>query len=376
MEPQIFISQSALLHNLSLVTQGCVGTKIVAVIKANAYGHSMLDVARILSKRIAFLGVSTLEEAMFLKNNGIEDKILIQQGFSTYQELEEIAYNNFHFTIFHNHQIELIKKLSNAFKATNTFNLHPWLKVNTGMCRLGIEPEVLPSHLQFFKKLGCSIRIMSHMSCQDTPEHPLNQIQIERFYHIAQSYSGHEYSLFNSSAPFCARDNFFDYVRIGIALYGISPLQNKTSAELGLQPVMRFYGQIISIDERKCGEYIGYCATHQLSPEQTHSMHRLGGDGAEKRKIATVAVGYSHGYPAINCGYVLLGYNKAKCQIVGKVSMNMLTIDVTHILDAQIGAQVCLWGAEELLVEHVERFSGQSRWVTVTKANAPIVITE
>ena len=320
------IDFNALKHNLSVVRQFSSNAKIVAVIKANAYGHGMLAVADYLMNSVDAFAVACLQEAEYLRGKGVQAPLVILQGFHSEDQLKKCFELDLE-PVCHQHwQVDLL------LHAKASKSLKVWLKVDTGMHRLGIsaeEAEIIYQRLSTSDAVT-SVYLMSHFANADEPEHPSNNQQLLAF-NKAEEELGTEASLANSAAILSMPEAIKDWVRPGIMLYGASPMANKSAAELGLKPVMKLHSKVIAINSLKSGESVGY-----------------GSMWASKRDclIAVIAVGYGDGYPRHAQSGTPVLINKEICPLVGRVSMDMITVDITDMQNpAAIGDDVELWGS-------------------------------
>jgi alanine racemase len=319
------LSISNLHHNLDIIKAQAPQAQIIAMVKANAYGHGLIETATHLQSHVALLGVACLDEALILRNNGITTPILLIEGIFSATELTIAATHNCH-VVFHNHsQLDWLKttRLSGPIAA--------WLKINTGMNRLGFAPSEADAHYKTLKESGQTqgpVRLMSHMACADEGNHPLNHKQTEVFGHLTRTIQT-DYSLCNSAALFTFPAHQYHYVRPGIALYGASPFTHTSAADLGLKPVMTLKSQIIATHIANPNNTLGYGATHTCHNDTP---------------IGLIAAGYGDGYPrSLKPGaHVLI--NKVSCPIIGRVSMDMMAIDLTNCPTVCVGENVILWG--------------------------------
>ncbi len=325
-----FISQSALKHNLEIARKNAPQSKIIAVIKADAYGHGVQNVIYALEKADMF-AVSKLTEAREVRQ--LSNKpILILSGFHTQDNLKEIAHYQHHLVV---HHISQSKYLFN-FKQP----LHIWLKIETGMHRLGLAKNDLKNLLEKSQKHP-HIRIealMSHLSSADeiknTNKQNISLIQLKKLIQLAPK--NLPKSLANSAAILDFKVAHLDYVRAGIMLYGISPFHN---IHPDLKPVMTLSAPIIATKILAKGDKVGYGQTYS-APNKTH--------------IAIIAIGYADGYPrsAQNGTPVLI--NSCLCSLIGRVSMDLICVDLKNT-KASVGDEAVLWGkglAAEIIAKH------------------------
>lgn len=321
------ISQSALAHNLSVVRIHAPQSKVVGMVKANAYGHHLDLITPLFAADI--LAVSELSEARRLRSL-TQKPILLLPGVFTKKDLQEALLLNCHLTFHDLTQLEVLMSSKHPIKL--------WIKVDTGMHRLGISSDSLKSVLDQLKnhkhiQIEC---IMSHFSCADEPTHPKNTQQLDTFNQLDTQ--GFYRSMANSASIISRTKSHFDYVRPGIMLYGASPF---SKVDKQLMPVMELSAPILSIKVVKAGESVGYGATWQAEKDT---------------RIAIVGIGYGDGYPrhAKNGTPILINNNL--CALAGRVSMDLICVDIKET-DAQIGDRAILWGNDQLHVETVASHS-------------------
>ena len=359
------ISQQALLNNLALVKSIAPHSQLVCVIKANAYGHGMLNVAQILQSQSDYFSVARLHEALELREQGIHLPIVLLEGVFSIDEYQLCLQKQLVPVINSWNQIEQLREFYQlTAQEKRVKKLCYWLKIDTGMHRLGLSYNQLT---QLYEKIPNWFRgnspqtIMSHFACADEPEHDLNSVQKKQFAQVIKYFESElepeseiTYSMANSAAIIAFPETHFDQVRPGIMLYGVTPfaqnimLENSQIQSLVKQllPVMTLSSKIIDIKSIAQGECVGYgsrwcCAKNTI--------------------LAVVAIGYGDGYPRhANNGTPVLVHGR-EVPLVGRVSMDMITIDVTRLIEqnieVKIGDDVILWG-NGLPIEHVAEKSG------------------
>jgi alanine racemase len=338
------LSAQNLLHNLSVIRQQAPHAKIIAMVKANAYGHGLRSVSRRLESEVDLLGVASIDEALALRQTGIKTPVLLMEGVFTENELEEAARENFH-VVFHNR--EQLQWLNN-----NSQKIHAWLKVDTGMGRLGfdlVEAEKIYQQLVQHPNVEKPVRIISHFACADEPEHLLNQRQIKLFEAFILRLET-EYSLCNTAGIFTFPEQHYDFVRPGISLYGASPFDNKTGLDLGLKPVMTLQTKLIAVKKQSKGSFLGYGARF-VCPEDM--------------LVGVAACGYGDGYPRSAKDGTPVLLNGIRTQVLGRISMDMMAIDLRSCPAAKIDDPVILWG-DGLPIEEVARFTDQVSYDLLT----------
>lgn len=321
-----YIDPAALRHNLSRVRDYAPHSRVVAMVKADAYGHGLLEVAAQLADEADALGVACVPEALALRQAGLGGRILVTQGFKTERELRHAAQQGLDVVVHETHQLALLER------ARLTALPSLWLKLDTGMHRLGFPPERVGEAYAALRRLS-GLRglpgLISHFACADEPNHPLNAIQLRRFEAMAAELRPSERSLSNSAAVLSQPAAHLDWVRPGIMLYGSSPFARPSAVDLDLHPVMSLRAPLIAIKPQRRGESIGYGATY-VCPQDM--------------QVGIVAIGYGDGYPRHAGTGTPVALNGQRAALVGRVSMDMLAIDLREVT-ARVGAEVELWGA-------------------------------
>lgn len=325
-----FINLSALQSNYAQVRKFAPGRKVMAMIKSNAYGHGLIEVAQALSDADAF-GVACFSEAIALRKAGITKPIVLMRGFTSATELLWCLDANLEVVIHDVNQLNILSQVNLVSP------LSVWFKIDTGMRRLGFLPEQVEAAYQQLKNnKWLKIKgVMTHFSSSDDLSKRSVQKQLALFLAIAEDMSEPK-SLANSGAIINCPETHGDWVRPGIMLYGVSPIADKTGVDYGLKPVMTLRSKLISVKNIGKGDKVGYGENWQC-PMDT--------------RLGVVAIGYGDGYPrnAVNKTPVLV--NDCLCELIGRVSMDMIAVDLKNI-KAKVGDQVTLWG-DGLPVEHV-----------------------
>jgi alanine racemase len=310
----------------------------MAMVKANGYGCGLSSVVPVLGEEADWLGVACLEEAIVVRRLSACDCILMQGVFSA-AELHDVALLGFHIVVHHRAQLEwlLTTPLSSSIRV--------WVKVNTGMQRLGfLPPDVngVISALQACPWVQDEIGVLTHLACADEPLHPQNQAQLDQFNQLLLPKGNYRRSLSNSALILSRPDCRQDVVRPGVMLYGVSPFSGQDGSAWGLKPVMRFVSALSVVFTCPAGVSVGYGATWQC---------------AKPTRIGVVAVGYGDGYPRHIGSGTPTWVNGTIAPIVGRVSMDMLTVDLTDCPDACEGDVVELWGPH-IPVERIAEKAG------------------
>ncbi len=341
MSPRVeaLISLSALRHNLQCVRQAAPGCHVVAAIKANGYGHGLVEVASALGDA-DYLGVACLDEALHLRNAGIRSPILLLEGVLAAQELVQIQEHDLAIVVHQQNQIDWLK----TFVAKQNRPFEVWLKIDTGMHRLGFDPALAAhAHAQLcaIPAVAALKVVMSHLANADDRTDGKTDQQIRCFQQTLSEWDLPR-SLANSAAILAWPEAHGQWVRPGIMLYGVSPLQGQVGLDHDLRPVMTLSSRLIAAKQVAAGETVGYGGTW-CCPEDM--------------LVGVVAVGYGDGYPrhASNGTPVLV--NGRRVPLIGRVSMDMITVDLRSQPLAAAGDSVVLWG-EGLPVEEIAQAAG------------------
>jgi len=313
---------TALEHNFQQVRRLAPTSKIMPVIKANAYGHGMLRVAKALVHADGF-AVAQISEAIELREQGIDKPVTVFQGFDNAEQLELCFNYRLQPAISQLWQIDLLEQKSVAGK------LDIWLKINTGMGRLGLRVEEVGRAWQRCQDINNinSVGLMTHFANADQAEHASNTEQVDCFNRLSQSLPG-ETSVSNSAGIINQLLIEQDWVRPGLMLYGASPLVGVSAKALDLKPVMKVEASIIAINQLRQGEHVGY-GYEWCCPEDM--------------PVGIVNIGYGDGYPRHAAEGTPVWVNQQPGRLIGRVSMDSIAIDLRGI-KAHCGDRVELWG--------------------------------
>ncbi len=320
------IKLSALQHNLQRARQAAPNSKVIAVIKANAYGHGMTIVAHALNDADAF-AVASIEEAINLRESGIHQPIILLEGFFDEDDLLLLQAYSLEPVIHSPHQIELLEKTS------LTYAFDVWLKIDTGMHRLGFPPMEVKKAYASLKDCDAveTIHAMTHFSSADDQESLSTPYQISLFNKTIEEVGiTSSLSLANSAGILGFPQSHADWIRPGIMLYGASPFVDDDIESQLLEPVMNLVSELISVREVLRGESVGY-----------------GGEWTcpETMLVGVVACGYGDGYPRHAPEGTPVLVNGQRVPLIGRVSMDMITVDLRGC-KASVGDRVQLWGDE------------------------------
>jgi len=324
------IDLAALRHNYRLARE-LGGAKALAVIKADAYGHGAVQCAQALQSEADGFAVACIEEALELREAGIDKPILLLEGFFAAAELELIQKYNLCCVLHAAWQVEAV--LQTPLKQP----LNLWLKLDSGMHRVGLAPEDYRSAWQQLAASGKAARLtkMSHFARADEPDCARSREQFETFAQATEGLAG-EVSLHNSPATLAWSELKSDWVRAGIMLYGATPFAQAQAQAARLQPVMTLESKIISVRELPKGEPVGYGGRF-VSDKPT--------------RVGVVALGYADGYPRHAPDGTPVAIDGHISRLIGRVSMDMLTVDLTDLPQAGLGSRVELWGKQVLASE-------------------------
>lgn len=333
------IDLAAIQHNLRAVRRFAPRSKVMAAVKADGYGHGAVAVARALeSAAVDALAVACLEEAMALRQGRImETPIALLEGVISGEEAAQAVYAQLQVVVHDHWQIELLHQLG------PTAQVSVWFKLDSGMHRLGFPLADVPK-LQAALKAHAGWKLqgwMTHLACADETGNAFTREQIARFDAALKDVSGPR-SIGNSAGLIAWPEARADWVRPGLMLYGASPLPDRSAAQLGLKPAMTLESRLIAIREYARGEGIGYGQLYRCP---------------ENMKIGVVSVGYADGvHRSLGAGTPLLVHGR-RVPLVGRVSMDMISVDLREVPQAQVGDVVRLWG-EGLPVEEIAQHAG------------------
>ena len=348
---QARIDLTALERNLHAARR-LTSARIMAVIKANAYGHGLLRSAEALQAAEGF-ALLDVGDAVRLREAGFRQTLLLLEGVFTADTMPLLAEYDIATVLHSPHQLAML----DAYPRRGSLSL--WLKINTGMNRLGFAPHEAPAVMAQLKAHSAvrDVTLMTHFASADEAEGV--SVQLERFNTLAASFSMPR-SLANSAALLRYPATHGDWVRPGIMLYGSSPFAETSPQELGLRPVMTLTSEIISVREIQSGEQVGY-----------GGMFR-----ADRRmRVGVVACGYADGYPRHATSGTPILVNGQRTRTLGRVSMDMLSVDLSALPNAEVGSRVTLWG-EGMPVDEVAQAAGTISYelLCALAARVPIVV--
>lgn len=330
------IDLDALRHNLKKVREYAPGARIMAAVKANAYGHGAVEIAHALVDADA-LAVASLPEALELRSVGIAKPIVLLGGVLDAEELRAAIALDLQLVVHDFRQLALIESEAAAQTAA------VWIKLDTGMHRLGFALDALAEAGRRLSALP-GLRLqgwMTHFACADEPENPYTRRQMETFRQAVEGRLGAR-SLANSAGIIAWPDSHADWVRPGIMLYGASPLTGRSAEALGLRPVMSLCCRLLSIRELPAGEPIGYGGSWTTP---------------ERMRVGVISIGYGDGYPRQMPNGTPVLIRGRVAPIAGRVSMDLVTVDLRGIEHVREGDEALLWG-EGLPADEIARAAG------------------
>lgn len=330
------IDPAAIAHNLERVRAHAPDSRIMAVVKADAYGHR-IDLCLPALEKADMLAVATIEEARAIRRLGSGLPVLLLEGVNDHGDLAVAADLGLELTVHHAHQLEALERFGRSPAA------RLWLKIDTGMHRLGVPVEAAADMHRRLRSLAGveQVNLVSHFACAEDPSHPLNALQMARFRHATEGLDG-ERCLANSAGLINLPESRLEWVRAGLVLYGISPLPGQPGPDLGLEPAMTLTAELMAVNHVASGESIGYGARFTADGDMT---------------VGVASIGYGDGYPRSMTDGAPVLVNGRACRMCGRVSMDMITIDLAGCPNASVGDEVVLWG-RGLPIETVAESAG------------------
>ena len=324
--PRIHVDLAALKHNLAVVRRHTPGGRVMAVVKADAYGHGALVVAQSLAAEVEALAVARLDEALRLRAGGIRTPIAVLEGIFDTDGLQLAAQLGLDLIVHDALQVDLLERTSLPGR------VRIWLKVDTGMGRLGVDVHAagaLWQRLTDCPAVAPPVGWMTHLAHARRGECPETDHQLALFA-IASAGSGAPRNIANSAGILAWPRKHADWVRPGVMLYGVSPFAGEEGADCGLRPVMSLCSELIAVKALDAGDAVGYGGTWR-TPRAT--------------RLGVVAAGYGDGYPRTLPSGTPVWVNGRPVPLVGRVSMDLLTFDLGPNAADVVGSPVVLWGA-------------------------------
>ncbi len=336
-----FVDVAALRHNLRQVRLAAPDSRVMAVIKANAYGHGIVPAAKALADADGF-AVARIGEGLALRAAGLTNRILLLEGVFSADQLAAAAQARFELMVHSFEQLELLEALTGDAQVT------AWIKIDSGMNRLGFrldEFRAAYGRLQRNARVHADPTLVTHLASADERSDPKTRQQLDAFAAATAGLAGAR-SIANSAGVLAWPTARADWVRPGLMLYGVSPFANGTGAELGLRPAMTLRTAVIAVKDVRAGETVGYGGAWTA---------------ARDTRMAVVAAGYGDGYPRGSSAGTPVQIGGSRAPLIGRVSMDMITVDVTDLPPVAVGDPVVLWGSE-IPVEEVAAHAGAIAW--------------
>ena len=340
MRPAVYavLNLDAVQHNFQRVRYYAPEAKIMAVIKANGYGHGLLRIADALQAVDAF-AVARVDEGIRLRKAGIKNRIAVLEGFTCAEELDELLRYQLDPVVHSFTQVDIFESRTEQDLCTI------WLKFDTGMNRLGFKANEFNAAYQRLNQ--CSIirqpiSLMTHLANADDKQDPTTLKQISLFNETLSALTPlvelkNERSIANSAGIIAWKEALTDWVRPGVMLYGISPFSDSTGEQLGLKPIMSLHSRLIAVKPIAKGDKVGYAGSWICEKSTT---------------LGVVAIGYGDGYPRYAKAGTPVLVNEQRVPLIGRVSMDMITVDLETQPNAKPGDSVTLWG-DGLPVEEI-----------------------
>ncbi|QJD30354.1 alanine racemase [Methylococcus geothermalis] len=348
------LDMAAFAHNFAWIRAAVPDSRIMAVIKANAYGHGLVRAARALPAADAF-AVARVEEGVVLRQAGIAQRIAVLQGYTDEEGMRLSARHGLEPVIHSGFQLDLLERLDTRVP------MGVWLKADSGMHRLGLGEEEFArarTRLARMPQVCQPVPVMTHLANADVTDDPATEIQLRCFGRMAGD--GGEFSIANSAGLMAWEAARGAWVRPGILLYGVSPFPGRPGPEEGLRPVMTLQSRLIAIKHLKTGDAVGY-----------------GGDFVCRRptRMGIAAIGYGDGYPRRAATGTPVLVRGRRVPLIGRVSMDMISVDLTDCPTAEIGDTVTLWG-QGLPVEEVARCADTIPYVLLCNVTQRVNMVE
>lgn len=319
---QAIINFDKLRYNFNVLSK-LAPSKLVLVVKADAYGHGLKQIVQALDDAECF-AVATIDEALTVRKIRVDVKIVLLEGFLSRDELEIAVENNFDCVIHQQQQLDMLGDLDSSMK------LNIWLKHDSGMNRLGFNSHEFSTALTSLEKSPKvnELILMSHLASANQKDNPFTKQQADSFIKLV---GNQQVSLSNTSALLNKKYLKGEWCRVGISLFGVSPVEGTIAKDFGLKPVMKLKTNVIATKTIKAGETIGYGQTYTTSKDM---------------KIAIIGIGYGDGYPWSLSDDACAVLNNKKAKIIGRVSMDMIAVDISGINNVSIGDSVLIWGED------------------------------
>ncbi|MDX1594246.1 MAG: alanine racemase [Gammaproteobacteria bacterium] len=350
------VDADALRHNLEVARRAAPGSRTMAVIKGNGYGHGALRVARALESTADRFAVARMEEALALREGGITTPVVLLAGAVEPADVDLAADHAFDLVAHSAWQVELLERARPARP------IRAWLKIDSGMHRVGVGPaeaRALWQRLAEAASVAGRPGVMTHLACADEPGSAHTRSQLETFAEACRDLEA-ERSLANSAGVLNWPASHADWIRPGIMLYGGSAQLGRYGPDLGLRPAMNLDTRLVSVQQRQRGDTVGYGAA---------------GVCPEAMPVGAAAIGYADGYPRHAPQGTPVLVNGRRAALIGRVSMDLINIDLRNVPDARPGDPVRLWG-EGLPADEVAEHAGTIAYELFCRVASRVVYRE
>jgi alanine racemase len=319
---RVSIDLSAIRYNYQKLKTLSGDSQLIAVVKADAYGHGAIQVAKALPNADAF-AVAAVGEAVSLRESGITQKILIMGGFISQAELQTCIDLQLDPIIHQQFHIDCLRDNPSLNQ------IQVWMKVDSGMGRLGFSANSVNNAIEQLKKISTlgQLRMMSHFASADEVDNDQTEAQMKTINNL--KLDEYEWGISNSAGIIGWPQLHKTWVRSGIAMYGANPMSNRKQVPLNLRPAMTMTTSVLSVNPHNKGDVIGYAGSYTCPEDMT---------------IAVIAAGYADGYPRLKTKSSQINIQGQLCNIVGRVSMDMITVDISALKGVKVGDEVCLFG--------------------------------
>lgn len=340
-----------LRHNFKVLTDMAPG-KLVLVVKADAYGHGLKKVVQALDNVDCF-AVATIDEALIVRKYKPEVRVLLLEGFLDKHELKTAFKFKFDCVIHQQEQLQMFDEL----QSNNSMNI--WLKYDSGMNRLGFSDSEFLQAIKLMENHGNvkDLILMSHLASANEKHNFFNSQQAEKF---LKHNNNHQISFSNSAALLNKTYLDNEWCRAGLALFGVSPIEEYTAGHFNLKPVMTLKTNVIAIKNVAKGETIGYGQTFTAQ---------------NNMQIAIIGIGYGDGYPWSLTETACVNVHNQSARIVGRVSMDMMAVDISLIKETEIGDTVIIWGENDqgqLCLENVAENANSISYVLLCQITSRV----
>ncbi len=347
-QTQAIIHADAIVNNFKALQALAPQSQSMAVIKADAYGHGAVNVARLLRDLSPRFAVAIMEEAMALRDAGVTVPLVVLEGPHQMRECALAHASQCILVVHHRQQLEWLQATPVARRP------HIWLKVDSGMHRLGFAVEEVPALLSEFSELVTGETVLAtHLACADDAANPFTTRQLQAFSQLTRQ-TALPVSIANSPATLVWPQSHANWNRLGVAVFGSAPAAVADTVTLAAAMTLR--STVMAVRTVEAGEWVGY---------------GQGWQARRRSRIATVGIGYADGYPRHCPNGTPVAVNGQPAPLAGRVSMDMITVDVTELASVTPGDRVELWG-EQVPIDTVAQHAGTIGYELMTRVSARV----